>query len=170
MHRRSWLKLGLGAAAVLAVGGGAVAWIEPGWRNGRLSPAGRLVFLHTARAFLDGSLPAGEEQRTHALAAFLDRADALIAALPAHAQRELSQLLALLATGAGRRSLAGLAPDWATATVPEIRDALQSMRVSSLALRQQAYHALHDVTGGAYFSDRSTWSVLGYPGPIAVGA
>ena len=29
------------------------------------------------------------------------------------------------------------------------------MRLSSLALRQQAYGALHDITAGAYFSDRS---------------
>ena len=165
MQRRSWLKLGLGAAAVLAVGGGAVALIEPAWRGDRLTAAGRKVCLHAGRAFLDGSLPSAGTEREQALAGFLDRIDALIVALPAHAQRELSQLLSLLATAPGRRALAGLRPDWNQATVPEIRQALQSMRFSPLALRQQAYQALHDITGSAYFADPRTWAVLGYPGP-----
>lgn len=170
MHRRSWLKLSLGAAAVLTLGGGAVALIEPAWRDGRLTAAGREVFMHTGRAFLDGSLPADNSKRIHALAGLLDRTEALIAALPPHAQRELSQLLSLLATTPGRRALAGLAPEWADATVPEIRQALQAMRLSRLTLRQQAYQALHDITGSAYFSDPATWSVLGYPGPVPLPA
>ena len=165
MQRRSWLKLSLAGAAALAVGGGAVAWIEPAWREGRLTAAGRRVFTHAGRAFLDGSLPTDSAQRIQALSGFLDRTDALIAALPAHAQRELSQLLSLLATTPGRRAVAGLAPEWNDATVPEIRRALQSMRLSRLTLRQQAYQALHDITGSAYFSDPATWQVLGYPGP-----
>ncbi|WP_427915642.1 hypothetical protein ACPWT1_06325 [Ramlibacter sp. MMS24-I3-19] len=42
------------------------------------------------------------------------------------------------------------------------------MRTSTLSLRVQAYQALHDISGAAYFSDRSTWAVLGYPGPVQV--
>ena len=170
MNRRSWLKLSLGAAAVLAVGGGAAALIEPGWREGRLTPAGRRVFMHAGRAFLDGSLPTDDAQRTKALAALLDRTDTLIAGWPDHAQRELSQLLSLLATTPGRRALAGLAPQWEQASVPQIREALQAMRLSQLALRQQAYQALHDITGSAYFAEPATWTVLGYPGPAPLAA
>ena len=58
-----------------------------------------------------------------------------------------------------------MAPEWADATVPAIRQALEAMRLSPLSLRQQAYQALHDITGSAYFSEPATWSVLGYPGP-----
>ena len=170
MQRRSWLKLSLGAAALLAVGGGAVALIEPGWRDGRLTSVGRGVFMHAGRAFLDGSLPTDDVRRTQALAGLPDRVDALIAALPTHAQRELSQLLSLLAAAPGRRALAGLAPEWDDATVPEIRLALQAMRLSRLTVRQQAYQALHDITGSAYFSDPATWTVLGYPGPAPLRA
>jgi len=168
MRRRSWLKLGLGASAVLALGGGAVALIDPGWRSGRLTPGGRRVFMHAARAFLDGALPIAEAQRDRALAAFLDRTESLVAALPVHAQGEISQLLALLASTGGRRMLAGLQPDWPDASVAEVRQALQAMRLSSFALRQQAYQALHDITGAAYYSDASTWDILGYPGPVPV--
>jgi hypothetical protein len=168
MRRRSWLKLSLGASALLAMGGGAVALIEPGWRAGRLTPSGRHVFTHAARGFLDGALPAAPDARARALAVFLDCTDALVAALPPHAQSELSQLLALLASAPGRRALAGLQPDWSDASVAEIRKAMQSMRLSSFDLRQQAYQALHDITGAAYYSDASTWAGVGYPGPVAV--
>ena len=162
------MKLGLGAAAVLALGGGAIALVEPGLRAGRLSTAGRLVFGHVARAFLDGVLPTDDEQQRLAVRAFLERVDTLAGALPLHAQQELSQLLALLATGPGRRALAQLAVPWEEASVSQMQAALQAMRTSSLALRQQAYLALHDITGGAYFSEHSTWPILGYPGPVPV--
>ena len=94
--------------------------------------------------------------------------DDAIGAFPAHVQAELSQLLALLASAPGRVGLAGLTTDWPSASVEQIQAALQSMRTSSFSLRQQAYHALHDITSGAYFSDPSTWVVMGYPGPLAL--
>lgn len=165
MRRRSWLKLGAGAATLLALGGGAVALIGPGWQQGRLAPKGRRVFRHVGRALLHGSLPVEPDQHAKALDGLLDRVDSLVAALPSHAQQELSQLLALLDTGGGRRILTGLRPDWADADVAQIQQALQSMRVSSLTLRQQSYQALHDITGAAYFADPGTWHLLGYPGP-----
>ena len=42
------------------------------------------------------------------------------------------------------------------------------MRLSTISLRQQAYQALHDIVGSAYFSDAGTWSMLGYPGPLKI--
>ncbi len=168
MQRRSWLKLGLASAAVLALGGGALALIEPGLRDARLAPAGRLIFTHVGRAMLDGSLPTGSAERDTALQGLLTRVDALVSGLPPHAQADLSQLLSLLASSAGRRAVAGLAPSWEAASIEEIQAALQSMRTASLSLRQQAYHALHDIASSAYFSEVSTWPVLGYPGPTPV--
>jgi hypothetical protein len=159
------LALGALSAAALAVGGGAVALLQPGLRESRLSASGREVFTAVSRGLLDGSLPLAETELATALEGLLGRIDAVVAALPPHAQSELSQLLALLATGAGRRVLAGLDRPWAEADVAQIQQALQSMRLSSVGLRQQAYQALHDIVGGAYFSDRQTWSLLGYPGP-----
>jgi hypothetical protein len=165
MQRRSLLALGAVSAAVLAVGGGAVALLQPGLSEAKLSDGGREVFAGAARGLLDGSLPAGGAALPPALDALLARIDGLIAALPVHAQSELSQLLALLATSGGRRTLAGLAEPWSTATVADIQRALQAMRVSGISLRQQAYQALHDIVGGAYFSDAQSWGLLGYPGP-----
>lgn len=168
MQRRTLLKLGMASAAVLALAGGAAALLQPGLERGSLSSAGRGVFAAVAQAVLDKSLPAEPSARQMALNGLLHRIDVLAQSLPPHAQSELSQLLSLLASAPGRRTLAGLAQPWAEATVADIQQVLQNMRLSSLALRQQAYAALHDITAGAYFSDPSSWSLLGYPGPLKI--
>lgn len=168
MQRRSWLRLGLFSASVMALGGGALALLESGQRVERLSPAGRAVFTGVGQALLDGSLPARGSERETALDGLLDRIDVLLSGLPQHAQAELSQLLLILDSSVGRRALAGLSDDWSIASIADIQAALQSMRTSGISLRRQAYQALHDITGSAYFSDSSTWAFLGYPGPITV--
>lgn len=168
MHRRSWLKLGAASAILLAVGGGTLALLQPGWSDAKLSPAAREVFHAAARGLLEGTLSPDRAARDAALAALLERIEALIAALPAHAQGELSQLLAVLASAPGRRAFAGLTAPWHEATEAQIQQSMQSMRLSSLALKQQAYQALHDIVSGAYFSEPATWSQLGYPGPRVI--
>ena len=168
MQRRTLLKLGLGSTALLLLAGGAAVLLQPGWQGGALSPLGREVFASVGRAVLDKSLPAADVPRKTAVEGLLGRIDILVRALPPHAQDELSQLLSLLGSKAGRLTLAGLGPGWADASVAEVQQARQGMRVSSLALRQQAYAALHDIATGAYFADEATWPLLGYPGPMKI--
>lgn len=164
MQRRTLLKLGMGAAAVLAVAGGGIALLRPGLLDGRMTAAGRTVFHAVGRAVLDGSLPAQPVGRDAALAGLLDRLDETIAGLPAPTQAELSQVLSLLASAPGRIGLAGLGTDWPQAGTAEVQSALQGMRVSSLALRQQVYHALRDLTNASYYADPQAWPLMGYPG------
>ena len=168
MHRRTLFKLGLMSAAVLVVAGSAAALLQPGLNKNVLSPTGRMIFLAVGRAVLDKSLPQQDDARETALKGLLDRIDGLIGALPRYVQSELSQLLALLGSLVGRRALAGLNNVWDEATVVQVQQALQGMRLSRMALRQQAYAALHDISAGAYFADPSSWSVLGYPGPLKI--
>lgn len=168
MQRRTLLKLGLGATVALAVAGGGVALLQPGWRDGRLTEPARALMRAVARAVLDGALPADEPALQRALDAHLDRLDAAIAAFPAATQAELSQLLALLSSAAGRWAFAGLATPWPQARIVDIQTALQGLRMSSLSLKQQAYHALRDLTNAAYFSDPSAWVHMGYPGPVDI--
>ena len=165
MQRRTLLRLGLGAAAALAVAGGGLAWVRPGLVGNRLTPGGRKVFRAVARAVLDGSLPTAGAPREAALASLLDRLDTTLAGFPAAIQAELSQLLALLAAPPGRLALVGLRGDWPEATPAELQQALQDMNRSGLALRQQAYHALRDLTNAAYYADAQAWAAIGYPGP-----
>jgi hypothetical protein len=165
MNRRTLLHLGLASAAVLAIAGGGVALIRPGLDGARLSAGGRLIFRAVARAVLDDLLPSESALREATLDAHLGRLDSTIAGLPASSRAELSRLLALLDSGAGRLALAGLAQRWEHAQGKSLQEALQSMRTSSIQLRQQAYHALRDLTNAAYFADSRTWPLIGYPGP-----
>lgn len=166
--RRRLLQLGMGTAAVFGVVGGA-AWLwQPGWRAGRLSAEGRSVFRAVGHCVLDGSLPTDPAQRNVALDRHLEHLDATITGLPRHAQTELSQLLGLLAMAPGRRWFAGLAEDWHEAGVEPLHAALRRMRSDSNALRQQAYHALRDLTNAAYYAQPEHWAALGYPGPTPV--
>ena len=158
------MQLGAGAAIVLATAGGVAVLLQPGVSAGKLSAAARSVLAGAGQAILDRSLPAGDARQA-ALAAFVQRVDVLVGNLPAHVQGELSQLLSLLSTAPGRVALTGLRAEWAVAGVADVQAALQGMRTSSIALRRQAYQALHDISGAAYFADASTWAVLGYPGP-----
>jgi hypothetical protein len=168
LKRRSFLKLGIGAAVVLAVAGGAVALLKPGLVDGKLSPAARQFMARIAQAMLVGSLPTDPTAQQKSLDALLQRMDAFFAGLPDHVLAELSQLLGLLGTAAGRRGIVGLSSGWDEATVQEIDAALKSMRASGMALRQQAYLGLHDIVCAPYFSGDESWAVLGYPGPIAL--
>ncbi len=142
--------------------------LQPGLQQGKLTAAAQEVFSSVAGAILDRTLPVAQFEKQKSLAALLNRIDELVQAFPPHVQAELSQLLGLLSTGVGRRTLAGLESDWRGASVKEVQDALQSMRLSRLTLRQQSYLALHDIVGAAYFSDPSTWATLGYPGPLNI--
>ena len=168
MQRRRLLKLGIASAAVFMVAGGVTTLLQPVWQHGRLTPAAREIFSSVARAILEGTLPEEANTRQQAMQGLLDRLDGVIAAFPPHVQAELAQLMGILVSSVGRRTLAGLQPSWAEASVLEVQQALQSMRLSSLTLRQQSYHALHDLIGVAYFADASTWPALGYPGPLTI--
>ena len=168
MQRRTLLKLSIASAAVLTLVGGAVATIKPGLDRGALTAVGLEVFRAIATGILDKTLPDETNRKIAALDALMLDINGLVSALPDHAQAELSQLLSILGTVAGRYALTGLQASWVTATVVEVQTALQGMRLSSLAVRQQAYAALHDITTGAYFSRPGNWAVLGYPGPLKI--
>lgn len=171
MQRRTWLKVGVIGGALLALGGGGLALLRPGWADGRLTPAGRDLFGAIARVVLEGMLPdpiTAPQAYAAALEAHLGRLEATITGFPKVVQAEIAELAALLLHPAGRYLLTGLGSDWTTAEMPALRAALQGLRESRLELRQQAYHALRDLTNGAYFADATAWSAIGYPGPRAL--
>jgi hypothetical protein len=154
---------------LMTLAGGGVALLRPGLRDGRLTTSGRILFAAVARAVLDGTLPSSPRSaQAAAVEGLLQRLDGTLGGLSPHARTELSQLVALMSTAAGRMALCGLDEDWAVAQVSAVQKALQMMRVSRLEVRQQAYHALRDLTNAAYFADPGTWGLLGYAGPRAL--
>jgi len=168
MKRRSLLITGAGAGVLLALGGAAaVAW-EPGLKGGRLSASASRLMTAVAKAVLEGNLPEDEPGRGAALAAHQQRVEASIAGLAPATRTELSDLLALLCTSAGRWALTGLSSDWSRASTAEVRDRLQAMRLSSHLTQRQIYQALRELSSAAWFADAGTWVQLGYPGPSAL--
>ncbi len=168
LQRRTFLKLGVASAVVLAVAGGAVALMQPGLQNGKLTENSRLIFSRAGQTILAGTLPADAGPNQIAINSLLDRIDTFLSGTPDHVQAELSMLLGLLATVAGRRGVVGLSPGWADASVADITEAFQAMRSSSVSLRVQAYQGLHDIVCASYFSGQESWAVLGYPGPKTI--
>lgn len=168
LKRRSFLKLGIGAAVALTVVGGAVALLKPGLVDGKLSRASRLLMTRVAQAMLDGTLPKETAAQQRALDGVLERLEQFLGRNHERVQAEVSQLLGLLATAAGRRGLVGLSASWEEATVADTTAALNSMRETGLSLRIQAYQGLHDLVCVAYFTGQESWATLGYPGPVAL--
>jgi hypothetical protein len=164
MKRRTLIKLGLVSGAVLAVAAGSLALIQPARRDGKLTERGREVFAALALAVLDGWLPADPALRARAVQAHLGRVEDTLAGLPPALQAEVDELFTVLGSMAGRLALTGLRSDWNVATLAELSAALQGMLESSLAVRQQAFHAVRDLTNSAYIADPATWAAFGYPG------
>jgi hypothetical protein len=164
MQRRKLLQIGAAASLTLIAVGASVVLMRPAAPAAELNADSRALFTAVAQAVLDGALPSGAA-RSVALAAHVERVQQTIRGFAPEVQKELAQLLGILCTAPGRRLLAGLATPWEAATVDEVQQSLQAMRTSRLATRQQVYHALRDITNGAYFSDPTAWAAIGYPGP-----
>jgi hypothetical protein len=165
MRRRTLLTVGLLAGTLLAVAGGARGLLRPAWQNGRLSETGRAILAAVVPAILDGLVPAAPEERLRVVSAQLLRLEATINGLPIPLQDEVNEMLTVLGSAAGRLALTGLRSPWADASDAEVAAALQGLQVSTLALRQQIFHALRDLTNAAHFADPVSWPAIGYPGP-----
>jgi hypothetical protein len=165
MQRRTLLSVGIAAGMLLALAGGTLALLKPGSRDGVLTASGRSMFTAVAQAVLASTLPEDPAARAKALDGHLARVQATIAGMSPAMQAELDELITIVGSAPGRLALVGLRGDWSSASVAEVTAALQGMRESTLAVRQQAFHALRDLTNASYFADASTWQAVGYPGP-----
>lgn len=166
MQRRRFLKLGLGATALLAVAGAGTALLsKPGLVEGRLSAPSRQLMRAITVAVCGDLLPPEGPAREARLARHMDQLDRQIAGFPPALRGDLGQLLTLLGTAPGRLGLMGLRSPWAEASAAEVQARLQVMGHSSLALRQQVFHALRDLNCLVFFNDPASWALVGYPGP-----
>ncbi|PQO97338.1 hypothetical protein C5614_14390 [Massilia phosphatilytica] len=165
--RRTFLKAGLLAAAVLAAGGG---W----YRHTHPAPPRGFVLDGEARAALDaivaaivsGALPEAPVDRAHTIAATTARVHQTVLGLPLAAQQEVQDLFGLLALGPARRLLTGIPDGWSAAKEADVAAFLQDWRWHRLALLRTAYAALHDLVLGAWYSEPAHWDAIGYPGPL----
>ncbi|MCG2584426.1 twin-arginine translocation signal domain-containing protein [Massilia sp. TS11] len=165
--RRSFLKLGLAGAAVLAIGGGVYRLSRPA------TPAAPFVLDAEAVSILDAIIPAvlagalpTDAGRAAALASTRAGVQRAILGLTRDAQQEVRDLFGLLALGPVRRFLAGVPASWPEATPAQVSAFLQSWRTHRIAALRPAYAALHDLIIGAWYGNPASWAAIGYPGPI----
>lgn len=164
MQRRTLLTVGLATGTLLALAGGTLALLKPARKNGQLTDAGRQVFVGVAQAVLGSSLPDEPGARAQVLSGHVSRIEQTLAGMPPAVQAEVDELITIAASTPGRLALIGLQEAWSSATVAQVTAALQGMRRSSLALRQQAYQGLRELTNAAFFADPATWAEMGYTG------
>jgi hypothetical protein len=164
MQRRTVLRLGIAAGATVALGAALIATVSRGRQDGRLTAPAREMFAAIARGVLGPLVPVDATAAQVMLQAHLDRLDAAIQGMPPHVQVEIDELATIAASAPGRRWLIGLSTPWAEATAAQVEVALTDLRGSSIALRQQVYQALRELTNAAFFADAGTWALLGYAG------
>ena len=168
MRRRSFLKLGVLGAGVLAAGGAAYRLVRGS------APPGRFVLDGEARAALAAIVPAmlgsaltrDSTARAVALDGAIAGVDTAICGLPLAAQQEVQDLFGLLALAPARRFVAGVHGGWLDADPAQVAAFLQAWRTHRLATLQTAYLALHDLILGAWYADAAHWAAIGYPGPL----
>lgn len=158
----------VGAAGALAAG---AAWIVPRVMKSGVAPKGSALVLEyadmlrvVATAVLGPALPTSAPERTAAIARVLVATGALIDNFPASTRREVADLFGLLALKPAR-ALLGYSGDWRDGDVSAAAHFMEGLRDSSIALKQQAYFALHDMVLGSYYADPLAWGPTGYPGP-----
>ena len=175
LPRRSLLKLGLIGSALLAGGGYLATRLTDGTPIGRLPQARHLdaaaqtLLAKVFEAVLDAMLPADARQREALVTAAVGGLDQGLGRMPLHIQRELKDLLGLLALAPARALLTGRWRGWAAATVPETQALLTGLRTSSVELRRLVYVTVHDLATASYYALPQTWAAIGYRGPIAPG-
>lgn len=172
LSRRRFLAAGTAGGALLALAGG-YAWMSR--RTDRAAPStldadAFAVVRAIVPAMLAGALPATAGERATAVEETAAGVARAVAGLPRHARSELHQLFALLANGAGRRMLAGVASGWHAATPAEVDAFLVDWRDSSWSLKRSAYDALHQLVFAAWYANPRSWPAIGYPGPPSLHA
>ena len=152
MNRRRFLQVGLAGSAVLATAG---------WFATR-PPSGVVEAL--VPVVLSGSLPAPPARE----AAVRDVAEAFhraIGGLAPEVQRELRQLLSMLAFLPTRVAFTGIVAPLEEARPEEIARFLSSWRASRFDLLRAGYQALTQLIQAAWYDNPLSWKAIGYPGP-----
>jgi hypothetical protein len=165
--RRDFLKLASGLTA-LAIASPLYWYAEQRWSEWSPSPLtadAKTIWCKIATVILSGVLPVAASVSESALAQWWLRFQQTVNVLPITTQRELGQLVLSLEFAPTRRTVWGVSAAWSEATADEIRDFLEGCRYSSVPDIQSAYHAIHDLTLAAWYSDEAHWADIDYAPP-----
>lgn len=166
--------LGGGALAVVALGAGG--WLAARVTDGSPAPlvaglkqlgAGEQQMLaRIVDAVLDGVLPDDATQRAEWLVRVTQNIDASIGCLPLELQIDTKKLLSMLAFAPTRLLVIGQWGGWGAASRDEITARLKTLSESTNATRRIVYRVLRDLSMAAFYGDRRSWELIGYPGPV----
>jgi hypothetical protein len=172
ISRRTFIAAGVAGAALLAaarfLATAPSSRRDPSLRA--LDADGEAIVAAIVPAMLAGALPEDEQARMHAIRDTVAALDGAILGLPAHAQKELDQLFALLASAAARVALARTSASWSAMTLADVQAFLERLRTSRWSLLRAAYDALHQLVMASWYGQPRAWSAIGYGGPPALGA
>ncbi len=169
MHRRDFLKLSAGSAALLSAGALTATLAGCAKREAAaggyrfLRPADLMLFTALAPAVLGSTLPA--QGRAAHVESVLKGIDATAARLLLPAQTELYKLFDLLNGGLTRRLATGVSKPWAAADPAEVDAFLARWQGSSIGLFNAGYRALTKFVTGAWVGTDAGLKAAGYPGP-----
>lgn len=166
--RRAFLKVGLGASLVLAMGGGIYRATRPATAAAHtpfvLDGEAQAALRAVVPAMLVGALAAGPG-RAAAVEDVIARVHAAIRMLPLNSQKDIQDLFGLLALAPARRLLTGIAGPWAQAAPEDVRAFLQDWRVSQFGMLRAGYGALQNLVMSVWYAEPANWAAIGYPGP-----
>jgi hypothetical protein len=168
--RRGLLKGG--AVGVLAFGAGG--WLAARVTDG--SPAKLLELKHLgageqqllaklADAVFDGTLPEDGPERTEWVTRLVQNVDASIDVLPLELQQDTQKLLAMLAFAPTRLLVIHQWKGWQSMSREEVTARLEKLRTAEGETQRIVYRVLRDLTAAAFYGDRRSWALIGYPGP-----
>jgi hypothetical protein len=169
MSRRSLLKLGLGASAVLATAG-LTATLSGCSSDAPASGfqvlrASDIPMLSAIMKALVGPHPAVNAANLDAAIAQLDTT---LSWTSLAAQKQLTDLFGLLSMGVTRGPLTGIWGSWENATDEQVRAFLERWRDSRLDMLRQGHSALNQLLQMAWYALPASWEAAGYPGPPAI--
>lgn len=165
--RRQVLKVGLGGAAVIAVGGGTLLLLQDTVAR---TPRRALRFLSEDQfsvlaAVADRVSPENGDFPSAWDVEVPEKIDELLSRMPEAAATEVGQGLLLLESAAAGMVLEGRTSTF-TASSPEEQDEiLASWRASDLEVRRKLFKALNGLCNSAYFASPEIYPLVGYPGP-----
>ena len=166
--------LGGGALAVIAFG--AAGWLAARVTDGSPAPlAGTFKILGAgeqqmlagiADAVLDGALPDQPPARTEWLTRIVQNIDSSLSCLPLELQQDTQKLLAMLTFAPTRLLVTGEWSGWPSASRDVVAGRLKALSESPNDTRRIVYRVLRDLAVAGFYSDRRSWSLIGYPGPV----
>ena len=165
--RRQALKVGLGSAAVFAVGGGTALLL-----SGTVECVPRRALRALSRdqfsvlaAVADRVAPQNGEFPSAWELEVPEKVDELLSRVPPASAREFGQGLMLLESAAAGMMLEGRVTTFSASTPQEQDEILATWRASDLHVRRRVFKAVNGLCNSAYYASPEVYAAVGYPGP-----